>query len=195
MDNKMMGLLYLHANNVQALLAGGMFANFTKATLLRPRAKALLPSDPNYSSSRDFAVWTPETIKKKCDEVLAEIGKLTLAGTDERTQHEKILTFCRERGHGFFEHKLPLSQVEFALFDPLHGFTNEAEYERGLYNDYSEELQGTHKLTCKPSACAPCPGVLVKVCEPSARAPCPGARSSSLAGLEPVTSSRNRTQN
>ena len=44
-DNKMMGLLYIQANNVQSLVCGGMFANFTKATLLRPKAKVLPPSD------------------------------------------------------------------------------------------------------------------------------------------------------
>ena len=147
-DNKMMGLLYLHANNVQALVSGGMFANFTKATLLRPKAKVLAASHPEFRRLVDYEMFTPETIAKKCDAVLAEIGRLTFVDTPLEHMHAKVLEFCRNTGNEFFMHEPPLSQVRFALFDALHGFTNEAEYERGLVNDYAEELQGALKLRC-----------------------------------------------
>ena len=57
----------------QALVCGGMFANFTKATLLRPTAKVLAASHPEFRRLVDYEMFTPETIAKKCDAVLAEI--------------------------------------------------------------------------------------------------------------------------
>ena len=71
---------------------------------------------------------------------------MLLTDKDSKEIKAKAIEFAKARGHGFFLGKPPLSQVKFALFDPLHGFTNEAEYQRSMVNDYAEEYQGTLNL-------------------------------------------------